>query len=185
MNNEIGLINSDLSTYGNLNRTFESLTQEIQNLEGELADYNLASDKYRSQMKAEDIEEVYNKVKMYNQRKMEESDNFYLENAQLKDTLMKIEQENNKVMQEIELRLNDLDPGQKNEYEALRDDSHKYVSKIYGLRENIARMTMELIEGESFLKDNQNKKEAHIIKEAINGLLRKKTNWNYKQTNPA
>ena len=46
-------------------------------------------------------------------------------------------------------------------------------------------MTMELIEGESFLKDNQNKKEAHIIKEAINGLLRKKTNWNYKQTNPA
>ena len=51
MNNEIGLINSDLSTYGNLNRTFESLTQEIQNLEGELADYNLASDKYRSQMK--------------------------------------------------------------------------------------------------------------------------------------
>ena len=48
MNNEIGLINSDLSTYGNLNRTFESLTQEIQNLEGELADYNLASDKYRS-----------------------------------------------------------------------------------------------------------------------------------------
>ena len=174
MNNEIGLINSDLSTYGNLNRTFESLTQEIQNLEGELADYNLASDKYRSQMKAEDIEEVYNKVKMYNQRKMEESDNLYLENAQLKDTLMKIEQENNKVMQEIELRLNDLDPGQKNEYEALRDDSHKYVSKIYGLRENIARMTMELIEGESFLKDNQNKKEAHIIKEAINGRLRKK-----------
>ena len=116
---------------------------------------------------------------------MEESDNLYLENAQLKDTLMKIEQENNKVMQEIELRLNDLDPEQKNEYEALRDDSHKYVSKIYGLRENIARMTMELIEGESFLKDNQNKKEAHIIKEAINGLLRKKTNWNYKQTNPA
>ena len=44
---------------------------------------------------------------------MEESDNLYLENAQLKDTLMKIEQENNKVMQEIELRLNDLDPEQK------------------------------------------------------------------------
>ena len=44
---------------------------------------------------------------------MEESDNLYLENAQLKDTQMKIEQENNKVMQEIELRLNDLDPEQK------------------------------------------------------------------------
>ena len=70
MNNEIGVINSDLTTYGNLNKTFETLTKEVQNLEGELADYNLAGDKYRSQMKAEDIAEVYTKIKMYNQSKM-------------------------------------------------------------------------------------------------------------------
>ena len=70
MNNEIGVINSDLTTYGNLNKTFETLTKEVQNLEGELADYNLAGDKYRSQMKAEDITEVYTKIKMYNQSKM-------------------------------------------------------------------------------------------------------------------
>ena len=71
MNNEIGVINSELTTYGNLNKTFETLTKEVQNLEGELADYNLAGDKYRSQMKAEDIAEVYTKIKMYNLSKME------------------------------------------------------------------------------------------------------------------
>ena len=70
MNKEVGVINSDLTTYGNLNKTWETLTKEVQNLEGELADYNLAGDKYRSQMKAEDITEVYTKIKMYNQSKM-------------------------------------------------------------------------------------------------------------------
>lgn len=75
MNNEIGVINSDLTTYGNLNKTFETLTKEVQNLEGELADYNLAGDKYRSQMKAENIAEVYTKIKMYNQSKMQSNEN--------------------------------------------------------------------------------------------------------------
>ena len=75
MNNEIRVINSDLTTYGNLNKTFETLTKEVQNLEGELADYNLAGDKYRSQMKAEDIAEVYTKIKMYNQSKMQSNEN--------------------------------------------------------------------------------------------------------------
>ena len=69
MNNEIGSINSDMTTYANLNKQYETLSKEVQNLEGELADYNLAGDKYRSMMKADDIEDVYNRMKLYNKKK--------------------------------------------------------------------------------------------------------------------
>ena len=45
MNEEIGKINSDMTTYGNLNKQYEILSKEVQELEGELADYNLAGAK--------------------------------------------------------------------------------------------------------------------------------------------
>jgi intraflagellar transport protein 74 len=184
MNNEIGAINSDMTTYANLNKTYETLSKEVQNLEGELADYNLAGDKYRSMMKAEDIEDVYNRIKLYNKKKMDESDNLYLERAKIMEELQKVEYENNKVLQGIENRLLDLDPEQKNEYEQIREDNQNYIMQIYALREELAKLNSDLIEGENMLKSNPNKMEAHKLKDSINQLLRKKEELEL-QTNEA
>ena len=171
-------------TYANLNKTYETLSKEVQNLEGELADYNLAGDKYRSMMKAEDIEDVYNRIKLYNKKKMDESDNLYLERAKIMEELQKVEYENNKVLQGIENRLLDLDPEQKNEYEQIREDNQNYIMQIYALREELAKLNSDLIEGENMLKSNPNKMEAHKLKDSINQLLRKKEELEL-QTNEA
>ena len=184
MNNEIESINKDITTYSNLNKTYEVLSKEVQNLEGELADYNLASDKYRSMMKAEDIEDVYNRMKLINKKKMDESDNLFLEKAQIMEELDKVEYENNKVVQNIEQRLLDLDPDQKAEYEQIREDNQNYIMKIYQLREEMAKLNADLIEGENILKSNPNKMEAHKIKDSISQLQRKKEELEL-QTNEA
>ena len=123
MNDKIGEINSDLTKYGALNKEYEILSKEVQDLEGELADYNLAGDKYRSNMRAEDIEEVYNKIKLYNKKKMDESDNLFLDKAKIMEQIGEIEQELNKVQQLIEQKLLDLDPEQKNEYESIKEEN--------------------------------------------------------------
>jgi len=62
---EVETINKDISDYHSLNKTYEIVSKDVQNLEGELADYNLASDKLRSNMRPEDIEAVYNHIKVY------------------------------------------------------------------------------------------------------------------------
>ena len=184
MNNEIGSINSDMTTYANLNKQYETLSKEVQNLEGELADYNLAGDKYRSMMKADDIEDVYNRMKLYNKKKMDESDNLFLERAKILDELQEVEMENNKVLQNIEQRLLDLDPDQKAEYEQIREDNQNYIMKIYQLREEMAKLNGDLIEGENILKSNPNKMEAHKLKDSIVQLQRKKEELEL-QTNEA
>ena len=184
MNNEIGSINSDMTTYANLNKQYETLSKEVQNLEGELADYNLAGDKYRSMMKADDIEEVYNRMKLYNKKKMDESDNLFLERAKILDELQEVETENSKVLQNIEQRLLDLDPDQKAEYEQIREDNQNYIMKIYQLREEMAKLNGDLIEGENILKSNPNKMEAHKLKDSISQLQRKKEELEL-QTNEA
>ena len=174
MNNEIGSINSDMTTYANLNKQYEVLSKDVQNLEGELADYNLAGDKYRSMMKAEDIEDVYNRMKLYNKKKMDESDNLYIEKSKILSELEEVEYENNKVVQNIEQRLLDLDPDQKSEYEQIREDNQNYIMKIYQLREEMAKLNADLIEGENILKSNPNKMEAQKLKDSIIQLQRKK-----------
>ncbi len=174
MNEEIGKINSDMTQYGNLNKQYEILSKEVQDLEGELADYNLAGDKFRSGMRADDIEEVYNRIKLYNKKKMDESDNLFLDKAKITDQIQQIELENNRVLQGIEQRLLDLDPDQKNEYESIREENQNYVLQIYQLREEMADLNSQLVEGENMLRNNPNKMEAHKIKDSINLLKRKK-----------
>ena len=174
MNDKIGEINSDLTKYGALNKEYEILSKEVQDLEGELADYNLAGDKYRSNMRAEDIEEVYNKIKLYNKKKMDESDNLFLDKAKIMEQIGEIEQELNKVQQLIEQKLLDLDPEQKNEYESIKEENQNYVLQIYQLREEMAELNNQLIEGENALRNNPNKMEAHKLKDLINLLKRKK-----------
>lgn len=172
--NEIDSINQDITSYNNLNKVFETLSKEVQNLEGELADYNLAGDKYRSMMRAEDIEAVFTHIKMNNKKKRDDSDYLYIEKSKKEEELHKVEYETNLIMQTVEQKLMDLDPDQKIEYEQLREENSQYITGIHSIRDQINRLNEELIEGENLLKNNPNKKEAHKTKDAINMLLRKK-----------
>ena len=64
LKSEVETINRDISDYHSLNKKYETVSKEVQNQEGELADYNLASDKLRSNMRPEDIEAVFNHIKV-------------------------------------------------------------------------------------------------------------------------
>jgi intraflagellar transport protein 74 len=56
MKQEVEDINKDNNTYLTLERKYETLIKDVRRFEGELADYNLALDKHRSDTKPEDIE---------------------------------------------------------------------------------------------------------------------------------
>ena len=63
MKSEVEEINKDNTTYLTLERKYETLIKDVRKFEGELADYNLALDKYRSDTKPEDIEALYMHIK--------------------------------------------------------------------------------------------------------------------------
>jgi intraflagellar transport protein 74 len=63
MKQEVEDINKDNTTYLTLERKYEALIKDVRKYEGELADYNLALDKYRSDTKPEDIEALYMHIK--------------------------------------------------------------------------------------------------------------------------
>ena len=63
MKSEVDTINKDNATYLTLERKYETLIKDVRKFEGELADYNLALDKHRSDTKPEDIEALYMHIK--------------------------------------------------------------------------------------------------------------------------
>lgn len=63
MKQEVNDINKDNAKYLTLERRYEMLIKDVRKFEGELADYNLALDKHRSDTKPEDIENLYMHIK--------------------------------------------------------------------------------------------------------------------------
>lgn len=171
---EVETINKDEKEYYNLTKTYETLSKEVQNLEGELADYNLAGDKYRSNMKAEDIEVVYSHIKMSNRKKREESDELFIEKSKKEDELHAVDYEINDIMRRLEQKLLELEPDQQMEYDQLKEENIVLIKKIHEMRDEINRLNMDIVEGERFLKNNPNKKEAHRLKEQIFQIIRKR-----------
>ena len=167
-------INKDINEYFTLTKQYEGQSKEVQNLEGELADYNLAGDKYRSNMRAEDIESFYNHIKTVNKKKRDYVDEIYIDKSKKEEELASVEEETNETLRMLEQKLLDLDPDQHIEYEQLRDENNYLNKKIYEIRDEIHRLNIDLIEGEKFLKNNPNKKEAHKLKENILNLQKRK-----------
>ena len=63
MKQEVEDINKDNTTYLTLEKKYESLIKDVRKSEGELADYNLALDKFRRDTKPDDIEALYLHIK--------------------------------------------------------------------------------------------------------------------------
>jgi len=55
------------------------LTKEVRNLEGKLADYNLAFDKIRSRTRPEEIKNMYEHIKKANDVQRNELDDIFIE----------------------------------------------------------------------------------------------------------
>lgn len=90
---EIENIKKDHDVYTQLERRFEDLSKEVRDLEGKLADYNLAFDKHRAGTKPEDIKNIYTQIKRQNDRYRHQLDELFVERKTQDDQIQKIEQE--------------------------------------------------------------------------------------------
>ena len=87
MKTEVEEINKDNSTYLTLERRYETLIKDVRKFEGELADYNLALDKYRSDTKPDDIEALFMHIKNQNDKQKAHLDNLFTEKRDMENEI--------------------------------------------------------------------------------------------------
>lgn len=93
MKQEVEDINKDNSTYLNLERKYEALIKDVRKYEGELADYNLALDKHRSDTKPEDIDALYMHIKNQNDKQRVHLDGLFSEKRDMENEIHSYEQQ--------------------------------------------------------------------------------------------
>ena len=93
MKTEVENINTDNATYLTLERKYEALIKDVRKYEGELADYNLALDKYRSDTKPDDIEALFMHIKNQNDKQRIHLDTLFAEKRDVEVEIQNSEQE--------------------------------------------------------------------------------------------
>ena len=124
MKQEVEDINKDNTSYLTFERKYEALIKDVRKFEGELADYNLALDKYRSDTKPEDIEALYMHIKNQNEKQRTHLDNLFGQKRDMESEIGQYESEIQQIQFANEARLNDLDPAQRDEYEKLKEENN-------------------------------------------------------------
>ncbi|MGK3945894.1 hypothetical protein ABK046_47055, partial [Streptomyces caeruleatus] len=78
-------IGKEQQLYNKLEARLEELNNEVRQLEGQLADYNLALDKLRTNTRPDDVKNTYQHVKNNNEKLKSELDEIFIERKQIEE----------------------------------------------------------------------------------------------------
>jgi len=171
---EIDVINKDNQTFLVLEKKYDILINDVRILEGELADYNLAQDKFRSGTRTDDINALYQHIRMQNEKRKNQLDELFLERKDLENEISELERQINAINQANEEKLNELDPEQKEQYDSFRVENYQLQRDIYSLRAELDDVNVRLKDLDDKLKqDTLRQRAQHLRDERIN-LLKKK-----------
>ncbi len=90
-------IQTDNNTYQQLERRYETVMKDVRQLEGQLADFNLALDKMRTHTPLEEIREIYERLRVRNENERNGIDEIFLKT-----------QENEKKLKEYEEKIGEF-----------------------------------------------------------------------------
>lgn len=175
MKTEVEDINKDNTTFLTLERQYEALIKDVRKYEGELADYNLALDKYRSDTKPDDIEALYMHIKMQNDKQKNQLDALFSEKRDMENEIQNAEDEMQQISYSNESKLNELDPEQRNEYEKLKEENIQLGQDIQNSRNELEDVHSRLVQADGKLKADTLKQRAQHLKEEKALLVKKKT----------
>merc|ERR1719253_2196539 len=79
MNKESDASREDNKLYQQLEKRYDTLVRTVRSLEGDLADYNLATDKQRTDTRPEEVHHMFMIMKQQNDQQRSEVDQIFLE----------------------------------------------------------------------------------------------------------
>ena len=112
-------ISKEAGIYSQLEKTSQDLNKQVLSMEGTLADYNLAADKFRNRAKPEDIKGYILTLKYSNDRLRAELDNIFVERKRQEEEIREIEQELRDIAESAQTKLAEMEPEQRKEYDNL------------------------------------------------------------------
>merc|ERR1719183_1872781 len=172
---EIDTIQNENNLYSKYEKRYDELIKSVRNLEGDLADYNLALDKQRTDTRPEEVQHMYFILKSQNDQQRQDLDAIFLEKKHHEEEIRKIEDEIGMIRKTAEDRLNELHPDAREEYENLQEENSRLNQELSAARMDLDRVNTRLATAQGRLQADVLRMRAQQQRETMADLMERYT----------
>ena len=156
----------DANSYAKYERKYEELIKEVRNLEGQLADYNLAQDKHRTSTDPEDIANFQQMLERQNRQEQQAVDQIFLERQQRSQAIVEVTEQIRELHQASEDKILSLPRQLQEEYTMLTNQNQAKQQEINVKRDELDQLDSQIAGMEGALRKDRTRDEyARLMKE--------------------
>eukprot|EP00741_Cyanophora_paradoxa_P002103 tig00000551_g2039.t1 len=165
LTNERDKRQNDTSTMSQLARAYDDAQRKIKTLQAELAVYNLMLDKVRVGAEMDAVRNEYTDVKARNDNEKRRADQIFQERSSKEAHTREIEAQINAVMHQLESRLSELAPGERERYRQLQEQNRQANDAAVRLTADLEDKTREIQRLEEELRADTLRQRAVALEE--------------------
>ncbi|DAZ99426.1 TPA: hypothetical protein N0F65_004059 [Lagenidium giganteum] len=164
----------DKSQYAQLERKYETLAYEVRDLEGQLADYNLAMDKLRSATDPQEIRQVQEQLHHRNGKEAEEVDRIFILRQEQEKAVRRMEEEMNEIHMKHQEKINQLAPQKLQRYKELLEEHHQTEVEIEARSQELEMLMHAIHQKEAELSADRFRDEYEQLEKQARRLQRER-----------
>lgn len=166
----------DKTQYAQLERKYETLAYEVRDLEGQLADYNLAMDKLRSATDPLEIRQVQEQLHHRNGKEAEEVDRIFILRQEQEKAVRRMEDEMNEIHMKHQDKINQLAPQKLQRYKELLEEHHQTEVEIEARSQELEMLMHAIHQKEAELSSDRYRDEYEQLEKQARSLQKERDN---------
>ena len=172
LNTEMDQNERDQSQMIQLEKRYDTLAKNKEQLEGQLADYNLAMDKTRTSTDPEDVQQMAVQLAARNRQTGQELDRIFVLRKQRETETNQLNDQIQAYYQSIQSRINELEPGKLRSYNELMEKQKELQQTVIGSENRLNEINNAIRQVESDEKGYSHRKEYTSLEKQIADVRR-------------
>lgn len=169
---EIDQYERDQSQMIQLEKRYEALSKNKEQLEGQLADYNLAMDKTRTSTDPDDVQQMAVQLAARNRQTGQELDRIFVLRKQRETETKQLNDQIQAHYQSVQARINELEPGKLRSYNELMEKQKELQDTIIGSENRLNEINNAIHQAEADEKGYSHRKEFAALEKQISDAKR-------------
>lgn len=164
----------DKAQCAQLERKYEKLAREVRDLEGQLADYNLAMDKMRSATDPAEVRQVQEQLHQRNVTEAEDVDRIFLLNKEQEKSVRTMESEMKEIHGKHEVKINQLAPQKLQRYKELLEEHHQTEVEIEARSQELELLMHSIHQKEAEVSSDRYRDEYEALERQVRRLQKER-----------
>lgn len=167
LNTEMDQYERDQSQMIQLEKRYDTLAKAKEQLEGQLADYNLAMDKTRTSTDPEDVQQMAIQLAGRNRQTGQELDRIFVLRKQRETETNQLNDQIQQYYQSIQSRINELEPGKLRSYHELMEKQKELQTTVISSENRLNEINNAIRQVESDEKGYSHRKEYTALEKQV------------------